>query len=44
MSHPAKIEGFYEKFMGSFLASSVKTVSHRNDLREVHTIIGEEIP
>jgi hypothetical protein len=28
--------------MGSFLASSVETILHRNDLREVHTIIAEE--
>ena len=42
--HPPKIEDFYQQFMGSFPPSSVETVFHRNDLREVHTVIDDEIP
>jgi hypothetical protein len=41
---PPKIEDSYQQFMGSFLASSVERVFHRNDLREVHTVIQEGIP
>ncbi len=40
--HPAKIEAFYQRFMGSLLPSSVETAFQRNDLREVHIIIDEE--
>jgi len=37
------IEKFDRKFMGPFLASSEKTTFFRNDLREVHTVIDEEM-
>ena len=39
-----RIEDFYQQFMGSFLATPVEKVFHRNDLREVHTVIEEGIP
>lgn len=42
--HLPQIEDLYQQFMRSFLASSMKMIFHRIDLREVQTIIDEGIP